>query len=235
MTVSLLTDQSLPADVLADPGIVVVDVWAEWCTPCRALVPIFERLSSVYEGRVRFLKLDADANPETVSRFAVRALPTILLFKAGELVDRVVGAQAMASYVTAIDRQLDPSASAVVPPPTVRVAARGATADATELLSRADATLVFKHSNSCPVSFRAKRQFDAFVEAYPDIPTRLVVVQQERDLSNALEAASGVRHESPQALIVRDGQVLFDASHGDITTTRLAEAFTKFTRPSTLP
>jgi len=236
MPVALLTDGAFAADVLAHPGLVVVDVWAEWCTPCRALVPIFNTLAERYDGRVRVAKLDADANLETVTRFDVRALPTVLIFQGGVLVERLSGARSLGSYVDAIDAHLARTGEAVVavpsvertmapPAPTTTSVESDAIREARALLSHHEAMLVFKHSNACPVSFTAKRQFDQFTVANPDVPTRLVVIQQERELSNALETVSRLRHESPQALIVRDGRVLWDASHGGITKPRLEQAF----------
>jgi thioredoxin 1 len=235
MPVSTLTDGAFATDVLAQPGLLVLDVWAEWCTPCRALVPIFDTLADRYDGRVRVAKLDADANLETVTRFDVRALPTVLIFQDGVLVERLSGARALGSYVDAIEAHLARGSTAAVPlvpvspeRPVAPPAASGdsdAIREARELLAHPDALLVFKHSNSCPVSFTAKRQYDHFVAAHPDVPTRLVIVQQERELSNALETVSRLRHESPQALIVRAGRVLWDASHGGITAPRLEQAF----------
>ena len=111
------------------------------------------------------------------------------------------------------------------PAPTTTTAESEAVREARVLLSHHEAMLVFKHSNSCPVSFTAKRQYDEFVAANPGVTTRLVIVQQERELSQALETVSRLRHESPQALIVRDGRVLWDASHGGITKPRLEQAF----------
>ena len=97
--------------------------------------------------------------------------------------------------------------------------------EARELLANGEALLVFKHSNSCPVSFTAKRQYDQFLAANPDVPTRLVVVQQERALSNALETVRRLQHASPQALIVREGCVLWETPLGGITKPRLDQAF----------
>ncbi|WP_396221923.1 bacillithiol system redox-active protein YtxJ [Gemmatimonas sp.] len=234
MPVSTLTDGAFASDVLAQPGLLVLDVWAEWCTPCRALVPIFETLAERYDGRVRVAKLDADANVETVTRFDVRALPTVLIFQDGVLVERLSGARALGVYVDAIEAQLSRGSMAavpLVPASPERVVAPSTSGDsdaireARELLAHPEAMLVFKHSNSCPVSFTAKRQYDHFVAANPEVPTRLVIVQQERELSNALETVSRLRHESPQALIVRAGRVLWDASHGGITAPRLEQAF----------
>lgn len=235
MPVALLTDGTFATDVLAYPGLVVVDVWAEWCTPCRALVPIFDTLADRYDGRVRVAKLDADANLETVTRFDVRALPTVLIFQGGVLVERLSGARSLGSYVDAIDAHLARGGEAAVavssvertmaPPLATARVESDALREARALIAHEEAMLVFKHSNSCPVSFTAKRQYDQFVAAHPDVPTRLVIVQQERDLSNALETVSRLRHESPQALIVREGRVLWDASHGAITKPRLEQAF----------
>lgn len=236
MPVLSLTDGTFAPDVLAHPDLVVVDVWAEWCTPCRALVPIFQTLAERYDGRVRVTTLDADANLETVTHFDVRALPTVLIFQRGVLVERLSGARTLGTYIDAIDVHLarDIGDTGAIAAPLVErailAAATGpaesyALKEARELLANGDAMLVFKHSNSCPVSFIAKRQYDQFVAANPAVPTRLVIVQQERELSNALETVSQLRHESPQALIVREGRVLWNASHGSITKPRLEQAF----------
>jgi thioredoxin 1 len=69
----------------------VVDCWASWCGPCRALAPIFERLADRYQGKVTFVKMDCDKNPELVTQYEIMAIPTILFFKDGELNDTVVG------------------------------------------------------------------------------------------------------------------------------------------------
>ena len=238
MIVSSLTDVAFAADVLAHPGLVVVDVWAEWCTPCRALIPIFETLAERYERRVRVMKLDADANLEIVTRYDVRALPTVLIFQGGVLVERLSGARTLGTYSDAIDVHLAGGNGAalggVVPMAPVERALPAVAAgpaeghalrEARELLASGNALLVLKHSNSCPVSFTAKRQYDQFVAANPDVPTRLVIVQQERELSKALETVSQLRHESPQALILQEGRVLWSASHGAITKLKLEHAF----------
>ncbi len=249
MPVATLTDGAFSADVLTHPGLVVVDIWAEWCTPCRALVPIFEMLADRYDGRVRVATLDADKNLETVTRYDVRALPTVLFFQGGVLVERLSGARTLGTYVDAIEVHLARGGDGVIavpsvertmaaPPPAnvessaMRNAESYAIREARELLANGEATLVFKHSNSCPVSFTAKRQYDQFLAANPDVPTRLVIVQRERELSNALETVSRLRHESPQALIVREGRVLWDASHGGITKPHLEQAFVALRPPA---
>jgi thioredoxin 1 len=241
MTVTAVTDSSFATDVLAHAGVVVVDIWAEWCTPCRALVPIFTALAATYAGRVRILKLDADANVEVVSRYEIRALPTVLIFQGGVLVDRISGAQPMAHYTSAIDARLQqlaapgggtvaplaPSAyvaDPVVVPPDEESQARA-------LLDSRVVSVVFKHSSSCPVSFTAKRQLEQFAAEHPDVPTRTVVVQMERGLSNALAMVSRIRHETPQVFLVQNGRVLWDASHGAITRHRLAAALSSVLPP----
>lgn len=87
-----VTDATFAAEVEGHAGAVVVDVWAEWCGPCRAIAPILEQLAGEYEGRVKVAKVDADANPEVMRRFAVRGLPTLLLFRDGKVVDTLLGA-----------------------------------------------------------------------------------------------------------------------------------------------
>jgi thioredoxin 1 len=72
---------------------VLVDFWAQWCPPCHRLAPVLEELAAEYEGRVRIVKLDVDANPDTTRAYGVLSMPTLTVFRKGEVVSQVVGAQ----------------------------------------------------------------------------------------------------------------------------------------------
>ena len=90
--VPAVTDGTFAAEVEQHRGLALVDFGAEWCPPCHVLAPVVESIAELYAGRMKVLGLDVDANPRTSTRFQVRGLPTVLFFKDGVLVDRVVGA-----------------------------------------------------------------------------------------------------------------------------------------------
>ena len=87
-----LTDQNFDETLAATPGLVMVDFWAEWCGPCRAIAPVLEELAEASEGRVTLMKVNVDENHGLAVRYAIRSIPTIVFFKDGAAVDRVVGA-----------------------------------------------------------------------------------------------------------------------------------------------
>ena len=87
----ILTDDEFTAQVLQASQPVLVDFWAEWCGPCRTLGPIVDDIATTYEGRLQVGKLNIDDHPNTPSKYAVQAIPTLLLFKNGEVVERAVG------------------------------------------------------------------------------------------------------------------------------------------------
>ena len=89
----VVTDQSFQRDVLENPSPVLLDCWAPWCGPCRMVGPIMDQLALESGGRYRVAKLNVDENPRTASQFQIQSIPTMLLFKNGKLLDRLIGAQ----------------------------------------------------------------------------------------------------------------------------------------------
>jgi thioredoxin 1 len=90
--VDKVTDASFEQDVLKATGPVVVDFWAEWCGPCRMIAPALEEISKSLNGKVKIVKLNVDENPGTAAKFGIMSIPTLMLFKNGELASRQIGA-----------------------------------------------------------------------------------------------------------------------------------------------
>ncbi|MGB0376315.1 MAG: thioredoxin [Flavobacteriaceae bacterium] len=101
-----ITDATFEEVVLNSEKPVIVDFWAAWCGPCRMVGPIIDELSQEYEGKAVVGKVDVDANQEFAAKYGVRNIPTVLLFKNGELVNRQVGVAPKTTYSEAIDSAL---------------------------------------------------------------------------------------------------------------------------------
>jgi thioredoxin 1 len=86
-----ITDQSFEKDVLQSSTPVLVDFWAEWCGPCRALGPKLEEIATELKDKVRIVKLNVDENPAVLAKYGVRGIPTMILFKGGQEIDQIVG------------------------------------------------------------------------------------------------------------------------------------------------
>jgi thioredoxin 1 len=104
MSLSTLNDQNFATEVLSSATPVMVDFFATWCGPCKALTPIVEKLAVDYKGKLKVGKLNIDEAPQTPSQFGVRAVPTIVFFKGGKAVDTVVGLKKESELRERIDR-----------------------------------------------------------------------------------------------------------------------------------
>jgi thioredoxin 2 len=102
----VVTDASFAAEVERSPLPVLVDAWAPWCGPCLQVAPVIDALAAELAGRVRVAKLNVDENPGLSQRFELRSIPTLLVFKGGREVDRIVGAQAKAEIARRLERAI---------------------------------------------------------------------------------------------------------------------------------
>ena len=101
-----LTDESFQNEVLDCPDPVLVDYWAEWCGPCKMIAPILTEIATEYQGRIKVAKLNIDENPQTPPRYGIRGIPTLMLFKDGNVEATKVGALSKSQLTAFIDTNI---------------------------------------------------------------------------------------------------------------------------------
>ncbi len=101
-----VTDANFESVILKSDVPALVDFWAEWCAPCRAIAPLVEEVAQEYAGKIKVAKLNVDENPSTPGKYGVRGIPTLILFKDGQVVDQIVGAVPKDQIKALVDRVL---------------------------------------------------------------------------------------------------------------------------------
>ena len=101
-----LSDSTFESEVVNSDVPVLVDFWAPWCGPCRAVAPIVEEISSSYEGKIKVGKMNVDENQSTTMKFGIRSIPTIIMFKGGEAVDQIIGAVPKGEIERVVEKSL---------------------------------------------------------------------------------------------------------------------------------
>ena len=101
--ISEVSDATFEAEVLRSATPVLIDFWAPWCGPCRAIAPVVEELAREYAGKVKIVKMNVDDNPKTPAKYGVRGIPNLIVFKGGQVAEQIVGAVPKARLAKALD------------------------------------------------------------------------------------------------------------------------------------
>src|SRR2546426_10935047 len=117
-----VADDSFDREVVASPTPVLIDFWAPWCAPCRAIAPVVEEIAREYAGKLKVMKMNVDDNPTTPSRYGVRGIPNLILFQGGQVKEQIVGAVPKPQLLKAISTVVaspdgTPGALRAAPPP----------------------------------------------------------------------------------------------------------------------
>jgi thioredoxin 1 len=102
--IATLTKDNFPSEVLTSPVPVLVDFWAEWCGPCKMIAPVLEELASEYDGRVKIGKVNIDEQQSLAANYGIRSIPTLLLFKNGEVAEQIVGMRSKRDLKSSLDK-----------------------------------------------------------------------------------------------------------------------------------
>jgi len=102
-----VTDQNFDSEVLGSNLPTLLDFWAEWCQPCKMIAPVIEELAGEYDGKIRFGKMNIDHSPSTPTKFGIKGIPTLILFRDGQVVEQVVGVRSKNDLKTILDKTLE--------------------------------------------------------------------------------------------------------------------------------
>jgi thioredoxin 1 len=106
MSAAAVTDETFEQEVIASAVPVLVDFWAPWCGPCRMVAPVVDEIAEQYDGQIKVVKVNTDDNPSIASKYGIRSIPTLMIFKDGQRVDMVVGAVPKATLANTLEKYL---------------------------------------------------------------------------------------------------------------------------------